>query len=156
MTNHTPDSDSSHDHGIVVGVDGSAASDNALSWALSEAELRGVDLDVVIAWTFPYQWAEGFDMMWREDSEYFAKIAMAEADKAVERVLHGVPRPSWLHVWAVEGAASVVLLDRAKTAEMLVVGTRGRGGFQDLLLGSVSTACVHHTPCPIAVIPCDR
>lgn len=155
MTNHSHRADGSHHHGIVVGIDGSGASSRALSWAFSEAERRSVDLDVVIAWTFPYQFAEGFDVMWREDSEYFAKTSLAEAENAVDHLLDGKPRPPWLHVHAIEGAASVVLLNRAKTAEMLVVGTRGRGGFRDLLLGSVSTACVHHTPCPIAVIPCN-
>jgi nucleotide-binding universal stress UspA family protein len=139
--------------GIVVGIDGSPASRAALAWALAEAKQRGADLDVVVAWTFPNQWAEGFNVKWAADSEFFAKAAVATADAAVSDVLAGESRPGWLRTHGVEGSAASVLLHRARDAELLVVGTRGRGGFADLLLGSVSTACVHHSPCPITVVP---
>jgi nucleotide-binding universal stress UspA family protein len=139
--------------GIVVGVDGSPASQHALVWAHAEAEQRGTDLDVVMAWAYPYQWAEGFNPEWAADNDYFATSAAAEVGGAIDAMLAGAPRPAWIHTHIVEGAASVVLLRFAQAAELLVVGTRGRGGFTDLLLGSVSTACVHHTPCAITVVP---
>jgi len=139
--------------GIVVGVDGSPAAQHALVWAHAEAKQRGTDLDVVMAWTYPYQWAEGFNPEWAADNDYFAKSAAAETDGAIDAMLAGEPRPAWIHTHVVEGAAPVVLLRFARDAELLVVGTRGRGGFRDLLLGSVSTACVHHTPCAITVVP---
>jgi len=139
--------------GIVVGVDGSPASHHALVWAHAEAKQRGTDLDVVMAWAYPYQWAEGFNAQWGADSDYFAKFASTEVDQGIDAMLAGEPRPAWIHTHIVEGAASVVLLRFARDAELLVVGTRGRGGFRDLLLGSVSTACVHHTPCAITVVP---
>ncbi len=138
---------------IVVGVDGSHAARHALEWAFTEAEQRGAELDVVTVWDYPYQWAEGFNIKWAEDTASFAAAAATEVAAEVDELLDGKPRPSWLHVQTVEGAAAPVLLRLARHADLLVVGSRGRGGFKDLLLGSVSTACVHHTPCPIAVIP---
>ena len=139
--------------GIVVGVDGSPASQPALEWAYDEAKRRGTRLDVVMAWTYPYQWAEGFNTQWGADCDDFAKAAAADAARSIDVMLAGEPRPGWIHTHIVEGAPSVVLLRFARDAELLVVGTRGRGGFRDLLLGSVSTACVHHTPCAITVEP---
>jgi nucleotide-binding universal stress UspA family protein len=139
--------------GIVVGIDGSPASQQALVWAHAEAVQRGVDLDVVMAWTFPYRWSEGFNAEWAADTEFFAKAAAADADLAIDMMLAGTPRPAWLRVHIVEGSPAPVLLHVARDAELLVVGTRGRGGFADLMLGSVSTACLHHTRCPITVVP---
>ncbi|HTN81801.1 MAG TPA: universal stress protein [Acidimicrobiales bacterium] len=138
---------------FVVGIDGSEAAQVALKWALTEAALRDADLDVVIAWEYPYQWAEGFNTKWAEDTEAFAKAALAEATKALECALAGQPKPKWVTVHSLQGSAARVLLDRSKGADLLVVGSRGRGGFAGMLLGSVSTACVHHTSCPVAVIP---
>ncbi len=138
---------------VVVGIDGSHAARHALAWAFAEAEQRGAELDVVTAWDLPYQWAQGFNTKWADDADAFAKAAADEAATEVDELLDGKPRPSWLHIRSVEGAPAPVLLRWARGADLLVVGSRGRGGFKDLLLGSVSTACVHHTPCPIAVIP---
>lgn len=138
---------------IVVGLDGSHAARHALAWAFAEAEQRGAELDVVTVWDYPYQWAEGFNTKWADDTEMFATAAADEVAAEVDEFLDGKPRPAWLHIRTVEGAPAPVLLRLARHADLLVVGSRGRGGFKDLLLGSVSTACVHHTPCPIAVIP---
>ncbi|MEO6124020.1 MAG: universal stress protein [Ilumatobacteraceae bacterium] len=118
---------------IIVGLDGSHAARHALEWAFAEAEQRGAELDVVTAWNYPYQWAQGYSTKWAADAEAFAKSAADEAATEVDEFRDGKPHPSWLHIRAVE--------------------SRSRGGFKDLLLGSVSTTCVHHTPCPIAVIP---
>ncbi len=153
MTTPTGDPDTTRSQRVVVGVDGSAGAGLALSWAFAEAEQRGAELDVVIAWSLPYQWAEGFNARWGEDVDYFAKTAANVADAAVDEALHGEQRPAWVHVHAIEGGAAHALLSRAQGADLLVVGSRGRGGFTDLMLGSVSTACVHHAPCPVAVIP---
>jgi nucleotide-binding universal stress UspA family protein len=149
----TPSATPGHRPRIIVGVDGSPGANRALSWAFSEAEQRGADLEVVIAWDFPYKWAEGFNTEWGEDTDYFARAAGDEAGAAVDAVLEGKPRPAWLTVHSIEGPAAQVLTERAKGADALVVGTRGRGGFTKLLLGSVSNACVHHAPCPVCVIP---
>ena len=138
---------------IVVGIDGSDGAKRALGWAFSEAEQRGADLDVVVAWDLPYKWAEGFNTEWGEDSDYFARAAADEAGAVVDDLLDGKPRPGWLTVHAVEGPPAPVLIERARAADLLVLGTRGRGGFAKLLLGSVSNTCVHHAPCPVCVIP---
>lgn len=138
---------------LIVGIDGSHAARHALAWAFAEAEQRGAELDVVTVWDYPYQWAQGFNSKLGEDTEAFASAASDEAAAQVDEFLDGKPCPSWLHILTVQGAAAPVLLRLARHADLLVVGSRGRGGFKDLLLGSVSTACVHHTPCPIAVIP---
>ncbi len=138
---------------IVVGIDGSNAGRHALGWAFAEAMQRGAELDVVTAWNFPRQWAQNFSSRWADDADSFAIAAADEATAEVDEVLNGRPRPIWLHIRAVEGAAAPVLLRLARHADLLVVGSRGCGRFRDVSLGSVSTACVHHTPCPIAVIP---
>jgi nucleotide-binding universal stress UspA family protein len=153
MTTAPAPADTARTQRVVVGVDGSPGAARALTWALAEAEQRHADLDVVIAWDVPYQWAEGFNAKWGEDADYFAGAAATLAEAELTGVLQGAPRPEWVHVQPMEGGAAHVLLQRARDADLLVVGSRGRGGFADLLLGSVSTACVHHAPCPVAVIP---
>lgn len=138
---------------IIVGVDGSDDSRRALAWALAEADLRNADLHVVIAWAFPYAWGRGFNSEWADDADFFAKAAEKEAEEAVAELLGSAARPTWLHVHAFEGSPAPVLLDLSRDADLLVVGSRGRGGFRGLMLGSVSSACARHASCPIAVIP---
>lgn len=134
---------------IVVGVDGSASSKSALRWAARQAELTGAAVDAVISWNFPanHTWAMGFTNaheVFTDDAEKTLSDSVAEAlgpEPAVEVRTH-----------VRQGQAAGVLLDAAKDATMLVVGSRGRGGFAGLLLGSVSTACVHHATCPVVVV----
>jgi nucleotide-binding universal stress UspA family protein len=131
---------------IVVGVDGSPASIQALAWAVRQARLTGAVVDAVCAWQFPvsYGWAV------TDDTDYSALAAealeksIAEARQLDETVeIRG-------HV--VEQNAAQALLDAAQGAELLVVGSRGHGGFAGALLGSVSNHCVHHAGCPVLVI----
>ena len=138
---------------IVVGIDGSPGADEALRWAFDEAVLRDANLEVVIAWDFNYKWAVGYNSEWPEDSDHLEHDAKAVADKAVNQLLGDRARPGWLTVHALEGTPAYMLTEHARHADLLVVGTRGRGGFAKLLLGSVSNACVHHAACPIVVIP---
>lgn len=136
---------------IVVGVDGSESSARALVWAAEEARLRQGLLRVVMAWQLPAValypapfptdvfadgQAEAEQLLVREIAEVLGSDISA---LPVERVV-------------VEGAAPVALLDQAKDATLLVVGSRGRGGFRGLLLGSTSTQLVHHAPCPVTVV----
>jgi nucleotide-binding universal stress UspA family protein len=136
----------------VVGVDGSDDSLAALAFAYEEAELRGDRLVVLYAWHVPNRWAEGFNPEWPADHKAFREAAGKRARDLVDKFLAGKPWPSWMEVIAVEEYPPVALLAQAKNARMLVVGSRGRGGFASMLLGSVSTACVHHAPCPVTVV----
>lgn len=133
---------------IVVGVDGSDCSKDALRWAARQARFTGATVDAIIAWRFAafYGWAP-FD---QEDLDLprFAEQALAHA---VDEVF-GSDHPDWLRTRVVEGHAAQVLVMASADADLLVVGSRGHGGFADLLLGSVSTYCVHHARCPVTVI----
>lgn len=152
------DQPSSPDHSsrptrIVVGVDGSAGADEALAWALEQAELSGAELEVVVAWDFVAKWAVGFNPEWAEDAEHIGADAVTMGDKAVKRVLGEKARPDWVTVRAEQGSPAFRLVERSRGAALLVVGARGRGGFSTLVLGSVSNACVHHAACPVVVVP---
>ncbi len=149
MSEHTPDDE----HHIVVGVDNSSGARRALAWAIDEARLRGVRLEVVTAWELPVPWVQGYSAEWSVDAEQMGRDAEAEVNQLVAEILGDEERPGWLSVSAVEAAASVALLRMSSTADLIVVGTRGRGGFTRLLLGSVSSAVVHHAACPVVVVP---
>jgi nucleotide-binding universal stress UspA family protein len=147
---------SGHEHPtgprIVAGVDGSLSSMSALRWAIRQAGLTGAAVDAVIAWNYPaaaggYGWAPtgmegGFDF--RENAE---KV-LADAISAAVDPGSGVP----VRARVVEGIPAQVLLDACDGADLLVVGSRGHGGFAEALLGSVSQHCVHHAHCPVVVI----
>ena len=136
---------------IVVGVDGSDESREALRWALEEARLRDATLRAVYAWRDPYVLAPGFGLP--EDFEFdalreravetlgavVAEVVGAQSDVSVEEVV-------------AEGPAGSVLVQAAEDADLLMVGSRGHGGFVGLLLGSVSQQCVSHAPCPVLVV----
>jgi len=133
---------------IVVGVDGSDCSKDALRWAARQAELTGATVDAIITWRFPafYGWAP----VGQEDLDLsrFAEQALA---RAVDEVF-SPDHPDWLQTSVIEGHAAQILVMASADADLLVVGSRGHGGFADLLLGSVSTYCVHHARCPVTVI----
>jgi nucleotide-binding universal stress UspA family protein len=133
---------------IVVGVDGSDGSREALRWAIRQAELTGAELDVVTAWEYPafFGWAPV-----GVDSADFAKIAEETLSGALSEAF-GAERPGWVSAQVHEGYPADVLVKAAEGADLLVVGCRGYGGFTDALLGSVSTYCVHHAHGPVTVI----
>ena len=133
---------------IVVGVDGSDCSKDALRWAARQAEFTSAVVDAIMAWRFPafYGWAP----VDSEDLDFprFAEQALAHA---VDEVF-GPDHPDWLRSRVAEGHAAQVLVEASADADLLVVGSRGHGGFTGLLLGSVSTYCVHHARCPVTVV----
>ncbi len=136
---------------IVVGIDGSDGSQAALGWALVEASRRGSRLDVVLAWQAPYL-GEVSGLVLVEMTEQAERHARELLSGIVDGIVAECPDVEIVPLLA-EGRAAPALLDAAEGADLLVVGSRGRGGFKSLLLGSVSSACVHHAPCPVAVIP---
>ncbi|MHA7283000.1 universal stress protein [Arthrobacter sp. TMS2-4] len=138
-------------HGIVVGVDGSDQSICALLWAAREAGRRGAPLYVVTAYTVPVFAASSMDAGYATvDDEVIRESAQAVLDEAVAR-LEGMALE--VHPRIETGDAAGVLLDLSAEAELMVVGSRGRGGFVGRLLGSVSSALPAHAKCPTAVIP---
>ena len=136
---------------IVVGVDGSAESKEALRWALAEARLRGGTVHALHAWLMPVAFAGGAPpFALAEAHEELEQDARRLLDDTLAEVAGddpGVP----LQREVVEGPAAQRLL-RAAAGDLLVVGSRGRGGFAGLLLGSVSQQCAHHAPCPIVIV----
>jgi nucleotide-binding universal stress UspA family protein len=134
---------------IVVGVDGSAGADRALEFALDEARLRGEPLRAVCAWQTPALEYAGAvfvpaDDLWREAERHAEEIVRAAVARASGVAAEGR---------AVEGHPVRILAEEAQGAALLVVGTRGHGGFAGLVLGSVSSALAHHPPCPLVIVP---
>lgn len=139
---------------IIVGVDGSPSAEAALDWALTEAAVRGSG--VLALAVSPLPWSLGYDPNWHADRDQVAGERRAEVEAAVAASRARVGSPDDLEVEArvqLDERPAFVLITAAADAELLVVGSRGRGGFKGLLLGSVSTACVHHAPCPVVVVP---
>ena len=137
---------------VVVGVDGSKCADEALAFAANEAVLRQVPLRVVSAWEIPTLVDLGMANL-GAIAQDLAQETQSIVTRAIERAT--VLAPS-LHCEGkvAEGQAADVLVREAQDAALLVVGHRGRGGFAELLLGSVSQQVVQHARCPVAVVRC--
>ncbi|MFF0393796.1 universal stress protein [Kitasatospora sp. NPDC004615] len=133
---------------IVVGVDGSPASVDALRWAVGQARTRGAVVEALIAWQHPV--ATGWTVP-IESYEDLPGIARKTLDDSVSEAT-GSDAPVEIRTRVQEGGAAECLLDAARGAELLVVGSRGHGGFTAALLGSVGQHCVHHAPCPVVVV----
>ncbi len=131
---------------IVVGVDGSASSKAALAWALGQARLTSSIVDAVIAWEHPAISGQRVPVF--IDWEDLATRAITEAITEVA----GWPPPAELQYHVVEGNPAGALLAAATAADLLVVGSRGHGGFVEALLGSTGQQCVHHATCPVVVL----
>jgi nucleotide-binding universal stress UspA family protein len=139
---------------VVVGVDGSEASLQALHWALDEARRRRAVLTAVHVWTAPYIGPELVPAAAYDTDEHdrrgreVLESAVAAADTS------GLAAP--VEQLVVSGGAAATLAGAADGADLLVVGSRGHGGFAGLLLGSVSDHVVHHAACPVVVVPHAR
>ncbi len=132
---------------IVVGVDASGPSKEALRWAARQAQLSGDELRVVMSWEIPSMayWAplpDGLD---------FEKETREALHRTVVDVLGEAPLLPVTEVVA-EGHPAPVLLRESTNAELLVVGSRGHGEFTGMLIGSVSEHCVTHASCPVVVV----
>jgi nucleotide-binding universal stress UspA family protein len=140
---------------IVVGVDGSPGSIAALQWALEEGRRRSATVDVVHAWLTPSVGDVSGMAMAAIDQREVERSEQQLLDRAI---LAAGPTPDdvVLNPMLVRGPAAAALLETAKGADLLVVGSRGHGGFVGLLLGSVSQQCTHHSPCPVVIIPPAR
>jgi nucleotide-binding universal stress UspA family protein len=133
---------------IVVGVDGSEYSKDALRWAARQAQYMAASVEAVAAWQYPVFF--GWSPAWPQDPD-IADFTAQALDQAVAEVI-SADHPGWLRTRVAEGHAGKVLVGESAGADLLVVGSRGYGGIADALLGSVSTYCVHHARCPVTVI----
>jgi nucleotide-binding universal stress UspA family protein len=139
---------------IVVGVDGSQHGARALRWAVGYAATIGGRVIAVQAWSisaFAYG-GLGFGAIDLREYEHAARESL---QRTVADQAGGVPDGVEIEQRVLEGGTAAVLLDLARdeSADLLVVGSRGHGGFAGLLLGSVSATLAHHTPCPLAIVP---
>jgi nucleotide-binding universal stress UspA family protein len=136
---------------IVVGVDGSKESEAAFRFALEEARIRQVGVRAVAAWYVP---AVAYAGGAYAPSVDLSEGLEAEARRSVEQMVAGEERPGVeVEIVVRQGQPAQILLEEAKDAELLVVGSRGLGGFRGLLLGSVSQQCAQHSPCAITILP---
>ena len=142
--------------GIIVGIDGSDHSHKALEWAMNEAAIRHAPLTVLIV----HQVSVGYwggSVSYPEDpalSERARKAAQEATDKAVAQL--GENRPESITVLAESGSPADVLVSESSDADLLVVGSRGGGGFSQLLMGAVSSQVAHHAHCPVVIIPAEQ
>ena len=139
---------------IVVGVDGSPQAKRAVSWALEEAGAHGDEVLLVHAWEFPAILTISYHgptlpVFSREEVE---KLSQQLLDKAADEARRQAPTLT-VSTRLVEGHPGKVLVEAAQGARLLVVGSRGMGGFKGMVMGSVSTSCVHHARCPIVIVP---
>jgi nucleotide-binding universal stress UspA family protein len=133
---------------IVVGVDGSDRSKDALRWAARQAELTGATLVAIAAWHNP---ARSGLAATNPGELGLSRLAEQTLAHAIDEAF-GTDHPAWLRTRVVEGHAAEVLVEASADADLLVVGSHGHGRFVNALLGPVSTHCVHHARCPITVI----
>jgi nucleotide-binding universal stress UspA family protein len=132
---------------IFVGVDGSPSSIEALRWAKRIGDGIGAEITAVTTWEYPSSYGLGaVPTDWRPDDDAAAQLAEAL------RLAFGSPQPAGVTSQIIEGHAAAVLVEISAGAEMLVVGSRGHGGFVGLLLGSVSAYCAEHASCPVVVL----
>lgn len=134
---------------IVVGVDGSEGSRRALRWAIEQATARGAHIQALIVWqrTFDY----GRERYWPADMALAEAAGQRLADAVAE--VTGGGTAVTIEQLVVEGDPGQALCEYSAGADLLIVGSRGLGGFAGLLLGSVSTKCAHHSRCPVVIVP---
>lgn len=132
---------------IVVGIDGSDASISALHHAVRLARMGSATVEAITVWNYPIKYGPMWSPLeWSPEND--ARSILQD----VVRAGVGEEIPSWFTTVVRQGVPAAVLIDQSKGADMLVVGSRGHGGFVGLLLGSVSAACAEHASCPVLVV----
>ena len=139
---------------IAVGVDGSEGARAALAWAVDEARLRDATVVAVHAWHLPSMMVPGpFGAAPIVDDETVERVRKA-AEEILDRELAAIDASGvQVEPAVVTGSPASALMQTADGADLLVVGTRGHGGFSGLVLGSVSQQVSHHAPCPVVIVP---
>ncbi len=147
---------------VVVGVDGSDGAKAALRWAFAEARLRKAPLRVVHALQYSYMGAVAGGYAYMGGAVSFPSGGAVEvgtferaARELIHRLIHEVAGDATdvaIDGDIIDGSPDAVLIGAVAADDLLVVGSRGHGGFAGLLLGSVSQQCVEHAPCPVVVV----
>lgn len=137
---------------ITVGIDGSPGSMTALRWALDEARHRGSTIRAVHAWQLPYHQGYLSHLALERLSQPLIDVAHETLNAALADVSLDTEGITITPVVA-EGPSARVLIDAAADADLLVVGSRGYGGFRGLMLGSVSQQCAQGAMCPVVIVP---
>jgi nucleotide-binding universal stress UspA family protein len=143
--------------GIIVGIDGSSHSRRALDWAINEAAIRHAPLTVLTVQQVMRSFWAG-PMIYPEDAEHAEnarKMAQEETDEALGELAEDA-RPPEVTVLGVPGFPAEEILGVGRDADMIVVGSRGAGGFKKLLMGSVASQVTHHAHVPVVVIPAEN
>jgi nucleotide-binding universal stress UspA family protein len=137
---------------IVVGIDGSESARLAAQWAAREARLQHAEVRLVSAWEIP---TYGFSVAAVGISDEMMKALQNAAEDNLANAtdeVRAIAKEIDVSTDVVEGQAAGVLLEAARDADLLVVGSRGLGGFRELLLGSVSQQCANHAGCPVVIV----
>jgi len=137
---------------IVVGVDGSPASSKAVVWAANEAKLRGSEIEILHSWSMPFV----VDPMAMMPVMFPVEEMVADANKVVaaaSEIVAGIDPKIHVVARVERGVAAEHLITAGKSADLLVVGSRGHGGFAGLLLGSVAQQVANHATCPVVIVP---
>ena len=143
--------------GIIVGINGSHDAHRALEWAMKEAAVRRVPLTVVTVHEVAISGWTGHPIVLPVDEPDVEKVRQA-AEEAVAKAAAqlGESQPASVTVRAVNGLAAQELIEASHNADLLVVGSRGGGGFARLMLGSITGKVMHHAHCPVVVVPGPR
>jgi nucleotide-binding universal stress UspA family protein len=143
--------------GVVVGIDGSQHSIFALEWALKQAALQHSRVTVLTVNSVPASGWTGVPVTLPQDSADLEKARHA-AEEMTLKVLSqlGEAQPASVTIRAVSGFPATELIEASRDADLLVVGSRGAGGFAKLIMGSVSSQVVNHSSCPVVVVRGDR
>ncbi len=143
--------------GLVVGVNGSDHAHRALTWAMKEAAIRHVRLTVLAVHEVAASAWTGNPIILPGDQEVVDKIRTAVEETVAKTAAQlGQPQPPSVTVRTVQGFPVQELIEASREADLVVLGSRGAGGFARLMLGSVSDQAVHHAHCPVVVVPNER
>lgn len=143
--------------GLVVGVDGSDHAHRALTWAIKEAAMRQVALTVLAVHEVAASGWTGNPIILAGDEEDTEKVRKATEEAVAKAAAElGQPQPPSVTVRALTGFPAHELIEASRDADLVVLGSRGAGGFTRLMMGSVSSQVVHHAHCPVVVVPHEK
>jgi nucleotide-binding universal stress UspA family protein len=142
--------------GIVVGIDGSSHSAHALEWAIKEGAVQHAGVSVIIVHPVPASPWTGNPYVLDGEPGELEKLRQ-NAEEMVQKATSQLDdKPASVSVYATTGYPVQELIDASRDADLVVVGSRGAGGFAQLVMGSVSSQVVQHAHCPVVVVPSHK